>query len=262
MIKTGLVSISFRKFTVKDIVSAVAKAGLSGIEWGGDVHVPHGDLIRAKEVAAQTKDYGLEIPCYGSYYRAGWRDPANPSVQAVVDTAAELGAPLIRIWAGRQGSSETSPSSRQTIIDAINTCVTAAKKARIKVALEYHANTLTDTFQSTVELLASIEDPYLQTLWQPPLGSEPAQNLKHIQSLLPRLANLHVFHWTLDSNGVRQKQPLATGKADWIQYIAAARPNVGTRYALLEFVKDDSLDQFYQDATTLRNLLQIERVTR
>ena len=43
---TGLVSVTFRDKTPAEIVSEVKKAGLDAIEWGGDVHVPHGDVKR------------------------------------------------------------------------------------------------------------------------------------------------------------------------------------------------------------------------
>lgn len=256
MIRSGLVSISFRKLSVTEIISAATTAKLAGIEWGGDIHVPHGDLKRAKEVAAQTRDHGLEIPCYGSYYRAGWQDPANPSVQAVIDTAAELGAPLVRIWAGRHGSAQTSSSQRQVVIDAIIECVRVAKEANIRVALEYHVNTLTDTFDSTVKLLESIPDPNLFTLWQPPLHSKPDENIRHIQHLLPRLAHLHVFQWSPDANGNVMRHELADGIEHWSAYLGAAKKAESSRYALLEFIKNDSLEQLYLDADTLHQLLR------
>jgi hypothetical protein len=46
MIQTGLVSITFRQLSPPAIIDLVRQAGLEGIEWGGDVHVPHGDLGR------------------------------------------------------------------------------------------------------------------------------------------------------------------------------------------------------------------------
>ena len=36
----GLVSVSFRKNTPKEILEAVKEAGLSCIEWGSDAHAP------------------------------------------------------------------------------------------------------------------------------------------------------------------------------------------------------------------------------
>ena len=44
IIKSGLVSITFRELNPLEIIRLVSKAGLDGIEWGGDVHVPHGDI--------------------------------------------------------------------------------------------------------------------------------------------------------------------------------------------------------------------------
>lgn len=36
----GLTSISFRGKTCTEVIGLAKKAGLDGIEWGGDVHVP------------------------------------------------------------------------------------------------------------------------------------------------------------------------------------------------------------------------------
>jgi len=50
MIYTGLVSVTFRKLSPTQIVNPVSKVGLQGIEWGGDIHVPTGDIYKAREV--------------------------------------------------------------------------------------------------------------------------------------------------------------------------------------------------------------------
>ena len=47
-LKTGLTSVTFRRKTQEEIVALAAQAQLDGIEWGGDVHVPPGDLPAAK----------------------------------------------------------------------------------------------------------------------------------------------------------------------------------------------------------------------
>ena len=71
MLCGGLVSITFRRLSPREIVKLVKKSGLEGIEWGGDVHVPHGDLSVAREVATMTQEEGLVVAAYGSYYRVG-----------------------------------------------------------------------------------------------------------------------------------------------------------------------------------------------
>ena len=57
MFISGLVSVSFRKESPEAIVAAAAQAGLQGIEWGGDIHVPCGDIENAKRVSALTHWY-------------------------------------------------------------------------------------------------------------------------------------------------------------------------------------------------------------
>ena len=59
MLKTGLVSVTFRDKTPEEIISAVKQCGLDGIEWGGDVHVLPGDVSRAREIRHLTDKPGL-----------------------------------------------------------------------------------------------------------------------------------------------------------------------------------------------------------
>lgn len=67
--KVGLVSVSFRKLNYEEIVNAAAKSGIEAIEWGGDIHAPHGDIRIAKDIKALCDSRGIEIAEYGSYYK-------------------------------------------------------------------------------------------------------------------------------------------------------------------------------------------------
>ena len=50
--KPGLVSISFRNNTQREILTMMKTASLSHIEWGSDVHAPCDDLEKINEIAA------------------------------------------------------------------------------------------------------------------------------------------------------------------------------------------------------------------
>jgi len=63
MIKSGLVSVTFRKLTPAHIIQLVVDAGLEGVEWGGDVHAPPGDARLAQEIARMTVDAGVKRRC-------------------------------------------------------------------------------------------------------------------------------------------------------------------------------------------------------
>src|SRR4051812_33893599 len=109
----GLVSVTFRQLSPPQIVDLAHKAQLQTIEWGADIHVPAGDLVRAREVRGMTVDAGLSITSYGSYFRAGEDDPADFS--PVLESAQALGALSIRIWAGRRGSANAVAEYRQQL---------------------------------------------------------------------------------------------------------------------------------------------------
>lgn len=243
----GLVSVTFRQLGVADIVSLAADCGLGAIEWGGDVHVPVGDEPAAEQARSLCAEHGLAVASYGSYYRAGSTDPAE--FDAVARTAAALGAPSIRVWAGRLGSNDAGPGERTAVVDALRRAVDSAAAHDIGVALEYHRNTLTDTVESTVDLLDSV-GAGLSTYWQPFPGTSPEVARAQVDRLRDRLTTLHVFTWGADG----ARLPLADGAALWRDVLEQVG-DAPTRYALLEFVAGDSPDQFRADAATLREWL-------
>jgi 3-dehydroshikimate dehydratase len=92
----GLVSISFRGSTPAEIINAVKKAGLDAIEWGGDIHVPHGDTKKAAEVCKMCKDFGISIPEYGSYYIIGQSE--HDLYKKVIESCHALETNCVRVW--------------------------------------------------------------------------------------------------------------------------------------------------------------------
>ncbi len=71
MLYPRMVSVTFRSMECEEIVKLAKKAGLSSIEWGGDVHVPQGDTKKAKEAKKMTEDAGVTTAAYDSYFRVG-----------------------------------------------------------------------------------------------------------------------------------------------------------------------------------------------
>jgi len=244
MITPGLVSVSFRKISPLEIIALVKQAGLAGIEWGGDVHVPHGDVVRAKEVRQQTLAAGLAVLAYGSYYRLD-----GQKFEAVLESAVALGAPVIRVWAGAVGSAKATAEQRAAVVADSQRIGDLAAKAGIKIAYEYHGGTLTDTDASARQLLHEVAHPNVYTLWQPHIEDTVDANLESLRGVLPRLVNLHVFHWTANP---RERRPLAEGAQDWGQYLSAVS---GNRAALLEFVQDDDPQNLLRDAATLLSVI-------
>jgi sugar phosphate isomerase/epimerase len=249
----GLVSITFRAETPARIVEACRSCGLVAIEWGGDVHVPHGDLARAREVGEATRNAGLRVAAYGSYYRF---DEATGEA-AVLDTAVALGAPVLRVWAGSHGSAQTPPAERARIVAAARKLGERARARGLTVAFEYHRNTLTDTTESARSLLEEIDHPAVGTLWQPPVGWSADACERSLRAILDHLAHIHCFTW--GPGGSTDRHPLAEGADAWLRYLRIAASHAASPGrelpVLLEFVPEDRLEVLTREAETLRHWL-------
>jgi sugar phosphate isomerase/epimerase len=259
----GLVSITFRHLSPEAIVDLCLQNGLETIEWGGDVHVPHGDLSRARDVGEATRAAGLEVAAYGSYYRFGdllagaehaqKSTAPGPSFQEVLETALALGASIVRIWAGDRGSRESSPEARAVLARAAREYGDRAAKEGVELCFEYHRNTLTDTVESAASLLEEIDHPAVNTLWQPSHLRSPKENRRALRSVISRVRNVHLFSW--GPGGSKERLPLQSDAEAIRGYLSMLQETGGAHAALLEFVKGDDPEQLAEDAKTLRALL-------
>jgi len=253
--KAGLVSVSFRKLSAREVVDLTVASGLSSLEWGGDLHVPHGDLETAREVAKMTGEGGLAVRAYGSYYRVGESVAAGLSFSSVLDTAVALGAPTIRVWAGKKSSAESGPADREAVaVDALRVAA-MAQEAGVIVAYEYHANTLTDTAESTRALLAATDHPAIQCLWQPAVGLSMEETLVTLDVVMDRLSHVHAYYW---GETGRDRFPLADGRERWRRYLAPIRAAGHDPDVLLEFVPGDDPEVLPRESEALRELLAEE----
>lgn len=245
MIIPGLVSVTFRHLSPDRIIQLAADAGLRTIEWGGDVHVP--DVPTARSVADACSIANIDIAAYGSYYRPGPNsDPAE--FTHALACAHALGAPIIRIWAGPKGSAETTPTERAQIVAALRSAADRAGMNGIAVALEFHPKTLTDTLDSTLELLDEIGSPNVVPYWQPRDCWAVDDAVRQVEALLPRnLPTVHVFTWDRDGS----RLPLASGEAMWRPVLATLASTDGPHNALLEFVPRDDESTLIREAVAL-----------
>lgn len=247
-LQTGLLSVTFRELTAERIVRIAADAGLAAIEWGGDIHVPHGDTEIARTVGRMTRESGLSVRSYGSYYRLGVEGLPFRFEDALASAVA-LGAPAIRVWAGDVGSEEANEETWSRVVADANRAAALAAGEGVVVCLEYHNNTLTDTCDTTVRLLREASHSNLRTLWQPALKRTPAERLGELKRLAPWLEYVHAYYW--DDSG---RRPFAEGAAEWRRYLEALLEMPGEKHVMLEFVRDNDPEQLLADAAELTRL--------
>lgn len=246
MLTSGLVSITFRQLAPREIVQLAVEAGLRGIEWGGDVHVPHGDIQAARTVRQISADAGLQVIAYGSYFRF----QPDQAFEPVLETAVALGAPLIRIWAGNQPSATASAAARAMIVAESRRIAQLARQTGVSLAYEFHADTLTDTTESALDLLQAAAG--MHTLWQPPHQIGIEAQLGSLRAILPWLANVHAFTWR---GAAHQRLALADGAALWQPALEIIAGSGRDHAVLLEFVAGDDPRNILRDAAALNGWL-------
>lgn len=252
MIRPGLCSVTFRELDVPGVIRHAARSGLACIEWAGDVHVPPGDQAAAEEARALTEDAGLEVASYGSYLRFdGEHDQHVHTAREVVLAAHILGAPRVRVWAGRRGSAEASAQERANTTRRIREFADQAAERDLSVGIEFHRGTLTDTSSSTVQLLEEVDRASVTTYWQPPVGADLDSALESLRQVLPKTSTIHAFSWWPST----QRLPLAERADLWSEVIGILAREGSARDVLLEFVPDDSPELLPREADTLNQLI-------
>ncbi len=249
-LKPGLCSVTFRKLSVQEIIALVIEAKLECIEWGGDIHVPHGDVQKASEVKQLMQVADLKTAAYGSYYRVGERE-AELSFASVLATAKALGAPSIRVWPGTKGSSEASESYFEEVVKDARRIADLAAPENISISFEFHGNTLTDTNEATLSLLNACNHPNLYSFWQPPHFRSQAYRAEGLKAVLAKLTNIHMFYWPEPSI----RRPLSEAKEEWLYYLDIAKISPKEHPVMLEFVENDSPEVFLREAKTLLEYL-------
>ncbi|MEI6890627.1 MAG: sugar phosphate isomerase/epimerase [Pontiella sp.] len=263
--KTGICSITLQQLKPEELVKLVKQAGLDAIEWAGNAHVQPGNLKLAAEVGKMTADAGLEVSSYGSYWKVLDADGKPESFEPVLESALALGTKTIRIWAGHKPSDAVSEAERALILDGIRNALVAGEKHGVKLALEFHANTLSDSNYATQDVLDEIPHPNFFTYWQPVYWlTDPAYRLDGLKQLANRVLNMHVFHWMFSPGAgswgeSTARRPLAEGAEDWASYFEVPLGANNDHYALMEFVRNDCPEQFLADAKILKGLIAKEK---
>lgn len=252
MIKSGLCSVTFRQKTPQEIIALAAKAGIQSIEWASDAHVHEGDVATAKEVLAMTKDAGLEVSSYGSYYRLGMKHDIIP----YLESARALGTNEIRIWAGFNPSAYTTLDARRALIAEAKEISRKAADFGITLSTECHANTITDTPESLLFFMYEVNEPNFRTYWQPLTHYNNEEHLRSLSTIYNsgKLTNLHVYHFTF--SGTSRDQRLLEEASDlWLERFNFFKGDDTLRYAMLEFVRGGSDESLIADGKTLNEIL-------
>ena len=244
MFKTGLVSVSFREHTPREILTAMKTVGLRHIEWGSDVHAPADNGKALAELAALQREFGITCCSYGTYFRIGQDSPQE--IIRYIRAAAVLGTRTLRIWAGNRSSEDYTPEEKVQFIEECKQLAAIAGEQAVTLCLECHNGTMTDRADFALELMERVNSQHFRMYWQPNQFCSREVNLAYAEKLAGYTDTIHVFHWREN-----ERFSLSSGMAVWRQYLQCFS---GNEMLLLEFMPYNSLDSLAAETAALFRL--------
>ena len=241
----GLVSVSFRKHTPKEIIQAARAAGLSCIEWGSDIHAPCRDIARLSEIVRLQQEYGVTCSSYGTYFRLGVTPTAE--LPDYISAAKTLGTNILRVWGGTKKGADMTPEELAAFTETCKKAAALAEEAGVILCLECHMLSVTETPDCAVALMEAVNSPAFRMYWQPFQWLDTEGSLSVAQTIAPYAEHIHVFNWRGS-----QKLPLAEAVEDWKRYLAALP---APHALLLEFMPDDRIESLPAEAEALRQII-------
>lgn len=240
----GICSVTLRSHSIDEVAAVASASGLSGIEWGTDVHVHDADSAdRAREACAAA---GLKILSLGSYYRAG----SFGDFDDVVALAVRVGAPRIRIWAGSVEPDDADQQVWDAVVADTQRIAGLAAEHGILLAYEFHGGTLTSTVEGTLELLGRVGRANVSTYWQPAVGLSEQDALASLRRLIGHVTGVHCFSWWPGT----ERLPLEGRKQLWQAVSDTIRGSGRDLDMMLEFVEEDLPANVTRDAGFLRRI--------
>ena len=246
MFRLGLVSISFRDKTPLEIIKAAADAGLSCIEWGSDVHAPFSDTKKLTEIKKECEANGITCCSYGTYYKIGQN--TDSEIMPYIEAAKILGTDVLRLWCGTKGAAEYTDDEKKALYDRCIRLSQIAQKENVRLCLECHNNTLTDTADETVKLMNTVNSPNFKMYWQPNQYKNENENLDYAKKISGITEIIHAFNWDGDN-----KYPLGKAKEIWRKYLGV----FGGGTVLLEFMPDGKIESLAGEAAALRKITEV-----
>ena len=240
--RLGLVSVSFRKNTVREILEAMKEAGLSFVEWGSDVHAPCTDIEKLGEIAALQKEYGVECASYGTYFRLS--ETPIEELETYIKAAKVLDTNILRLWCGRKSGADMTQEEKNEMLSVCKQAAAIAEQHGVILCMECHQMTLTEDPDDAVWLMQEVNSPYFRMYWQPSQWKSPEENCVNAAKIAPFAEHIHVFH---RRDG--QKMPLKEAIGEWQSYLK----NFSVpRALLLEFMPKGSIGELAAEAAALK----------
>ena len=242
--KLGLCSVTFRKKTAEEVVELAKKAGISFIEWGGDVHVKALDDAKKVKVLCDRAD--IKISSYGSYFNSAvydegkWRDTC--------EIAKEMGAGSIRIWLGKKNSQVTNENEYQLLLENTKKMCDIASEYGLFVCPECHDNTFNNNTDAILRFVNELQRDNFKTYFQSRYF-RMEYDLDRIDRTYDCIKDIHVSYRDL-----KREQLFRKKDKNYLDTLLKKFKEKGFGgIVMIEFVSGNSEKNFLSDTEKLKN---------
>lgn len=251
MLKTGLSSNAFKYLSVEQVIKIAIDANLDGIEWDGDIHVPRGDITKAKKVSILTRNAGLDVIGYTSNIIVGIDSQNFDKFRDVLWTAKALKTSVIRVYAGKKKLKYASDDYIKKFILESKIYAEYVKKENMTISFNFEENSLMESNESALSLLERINHNNVFLNWKPSLDMGVKERVDGLKKLLSYIRCVYTFY----SQG-SIIFPLIDGYNEWIKYIEILKKSENDIYLLItQFDKNES-QQLNLDAKVLKDFVK------
>ena len=242
--KLGLCSVTFRKKTAEDVVALSKKAGISFIEWGGDVHVK--TLDDAKKVKALCDEADIKISSYGSYFNSAVYDEGK--WHNTCEITKEMCAESIRIWLGKKNSQVTSDKEYNLLLENTKKMCDIAAEYGLMVCPECHDNTFNNNTDAILRFIGDLQKDNFKTYFQSRYF-RMEYDLDRIDRTYPYIKDVHVSYRDLKREQLFRKKD----KNYLDTLLKKLKKKDFDGIVMIEFVSGNSEKNFLSDTEKLKN---------
>ena len=242
--KLGLCSVTFRKKTAEEIVRIAKNAGVSYIEWGGDVHVK--SIEDAKKVKSLCDKADIKISSYGSYCNSA--EYNEEKWRSTCEIAREMGAASVRIWLGKKSSLYTSRDEYILILRNTKKMCDIASEYGLLVCPECHRNTFNDNTSAFLRFSKELKRGNFRTYFQSRYF-RMAYDLDRIDRTYNYIRDVHVSYRDL-----KREQLLRKKDKNYLDtLLKKLKEKNFDGIVMVEFVSYGSEKRFYKDIEKLKS---------
>ena len=256
--KIGLCTIAFSELPLEEVLDIAAEYGFDGVEiWGKEPHTPSEyDEDYFRKIKEITDAKMLEISAFGSYVNP-LMDDYEQQMETALRITQTLGSKTMRVWSGGGPSKSVKPNDRQLIALRLKTMCQWAGLNGITVATEMHSNNLTDTAETTLQLIQDVGLPGLKTYYQPCFRDDADDFYECAKLVGPYVANVHAQNARQLDDGRFEPCAIADGIVNYGKIVEILQIHNYDGYLEIEFVHgENKLEALKNDRDFLGQLVK------